>query len=96
MIEHTVTFSLKHRLKSDEERDFLAAAALLAGIPGVRDFAIRRQVSAKLPHAFGITMRFASRADYEAYNTHPLHLSFVDERWLKEIEDFQEADFESL
>ena len=93
MIEHTVTFSLKHLPGSDEERSFLAAAAGLIAIPGVKDFAIRRQVSEKHPHAFGITMRFDSQADYEAYNAHPQHSAFVAERWLKEVESFQEADF---
>ncbi len=51
MIEHTVTFSLKHSPDSDAERAFLAAANELSAIPGVQDFAIRRQVSAKHPHS---------------------------------------------
>lgn len=96
MIEHTVTFSLKHPPDSEEERDFLAAAARLAAIPGVCDFAIRRQVSGKHPHAFGITMRFASQGDYDAYSADPIHSAFVEARWLKEVESFQEADFMPL
>jgi heme-degrading monooxygenase HmoA len=96
MIEHTVTFSLKHSADSDAERTFLAAANELASIPGVQDFVIRRQVSAKHPHTFGITMRFASQADYDAYNAHPAHVAFVEEYWLKEVEAFQEADFVPL
>ncbi len=96
MIEHTVTFSLKHPPDSNEERAFLAAAGELAAIPGVGDFAIRRQISPKHPHAFGITMHFATRADYDSYNAHPLHSAFVNERWLKEVEAFQEADFTPL
>jgi heme-degrading monooxygenase HmoA len=93
MIEHTVTFSLKHSPDSDAERAFLAAANELSTIPGVQDFAIRRQVSAKHPHNFGITMRLASQADYDAYNAHPMHVAFVEKRWLSEVETFQEADF---
>ncbi len=96
MIEHTVTFSLKHSPDSDAERAFLAAANELSAIPGVQDFAIRRQVSAKHPHAFGITMRFATQGDYDAYNAHPMHVAFVEERWLSEVEAFQEADFVPL
>ncbi|MFT5465200.1 MAG: hypothetical protein ACI8UO_000287 [Verrucomicrobiales bacterium] len=96
MIEHTVTFSLKHPPDSNEERAFLAAAGELADISGVRDFAIRRQLSAKHPHAFGITMRFATQSDYDAYSAHPLHSAFVTERWLEEVEAFQEADFTPL
>ena len=96
MIEHTVTFSLKHQPNSDEERAFLAAAGKLAAIRGVNDFAIRRQVSGKHPHAFGITMRFTSQADLDGYNADPIHSAFVEERWLKEVEAFQEADFAPL
>jgi hypothetical protein len=93
MIEHTVTFRLKHLPGSPEEASFLAAAAELASLPGVRDFAIRRQVSPKFDHAFGITMRFATQADYDAYSVHPVHVAFVQGRWLPEVAAFQEADF---
>ena len=96
MIEHTVTFSLKHKIGSPEEQGFLRAAADLVSIPGVCDFAIRRQISPKLDHDYGITMRFASQADYDAYSTHPMHVAFVQERWLKEVLRFQESDFTPL
>ena len=93
MIEHTVTFRLKHAAGSLEEKDFLEAAAQLTAIPGVRDFAIRRQVSPKWNHNFGITMRFETQAEYDAYTTHPDHVAFVQDRWIPEVADFQEADF---
>ncbi len=96
MIEHTVTFRLIHPVDSPEEKAFLAEAGKLASIPGVHDFLIKRQTSSKLAHDFGITMRFASPVDYAAYNTHPLHESFVRDRWIPEVADFQEADFEEL
>lgn len=41
-------------------------------------------------------MWFASHADYAAYNAHPDHLAFLEERWFPEVASFQEADFESL
>mgnify|MGYP001627939136 FL=1 len=96
MIEHTVTFSLSHPAGSAKEADFLRAAAALSEIAGVRDFRIRRQVSDKHPHAFGITMNFATREDYDVYCRHPRHDEFVRERWLVEVSDFQEADFVDL
>ncbi len=96
MIEHTVTFRLKHGPGSPEERAFLDEAAELAAIPEVADFVIRHQTSPKLDHTFGISMWFASHADYEAYNAHPDHLSFLEKRWFTEVASFQEADFESL
>jgi hypothetical protein len=93
MIEHTVTFRLKHPHGSPEEAAFLAAAAALTAVPGVRDFAIRRQISPKLNHTYGITMRFASQTDYETYSAHPDHVTFVQTRWLPEVDSFQESDF---
>ena len=96
MIEHTVTFSLKHPPKSDAETAFLGAANKLAAIPGVRDYLIRQQLSAKNSHTFGISMRFESQAEFDAYLAHPMHMAFVEERWLQEVESFQEADFVAL
>ncbi len=96
MIEHTVTFRLKHASGSEEETGFLNAAAELATIPDVRDFQIRRQTSVKNSHTFGISMRFDTPAQYKAYNEHPLHVRFVQQRWLNEVVEFQEADFEPL
>lgn len=96
MIEHTVTFRLKYPPGSLEEAFFLAAAAELARLPSVRDFAIRRQVSPQLDHTHGITMKFATQADYDAYSAHPDHVAFVQTRWLREVEAFQESDFMPL
>ena len=96
MIEHTVTFRLKHGTGSPEERLFLAEASELVAIPEVVEFLIRRQTSPKLDHTFGISMWFANHADYEAYNAHPDHTAFLEKRWLTEVVSFQEADFESL
>lgn len=96
MIEHTVTFRLLHSAGSPEETAFLAAARELAAIPGVRDFVVKRQISPKLAHDFGIAMRFANADDYASYNTHPQHVRFLEEHWFKEVAEFQESDFEAL
>lgn len=93
-IEHTVVFRLVHEPGSAEEQGFLAdARAALTSIPGVGEFAIHRQVSAKsdLDHRF--SMRFADQAAYDAYNAHPTHMAFVSERWAGEVASFQEYDF---
>ncbi|MFT5131418.1 MAG: hypothetical protein ACI8W8_005054 [Rhodothermales bacterium] len=95
-MEHTVTFHLKHASGSSAEAEFLAAAAELAAIPGVEDFQIRRQVSPKNAHTFGMSMTFARDAYFQAYCSHPSHSEFVEKRWLAEVDDFQEADFERL
>jgi len=96
MIRHTVAFKLKHEPGSQAEKDFLAKGAELAAIPGVTEFEITRQVSVKNPYSFGVSMEFADQAAYDGYNTHPVHVAFVRDRWLPEVESFLEADFVTL
>ena len=96
MIEHTVTFRLRHAAGSPQERSFLAAARELATSPSVGQFSIRQQVSPKCDHAFGITIWFDSQEAYERYTAHPCHVAFVRDQWLPEVVAFQEADFVPL
>jgi len=95
-IRHTVSFTLAHPSGSAEEAAFLAAAAALAAIPGVEAFEVVREVSPKNAFLFGISMEFADEAAYAAYNEHPAHVAFVQERWLAEVADFLEVDYEAL
>ena len=39
-------------------------------------------------------MEFASTADYNTYNEHPIHVQFVETRWIPEVVDFMEIDYE--
>src|SRR6476619_2041859 len=95
-IRHTVSFVLAHPPGSAQEADFLAAAARLAEVvPGVEAFAVLREVSPKNGFVHGLSMEFADRAAYEAYNEHPEHVDFVRERWMAEVTDFQEIDYEA-
>ena len=96
MIRHTVVFKLKHAAGSDAERNFLQALQTLAAIPTVRNFECLRQVSRKNIYSFGASMEFASPQDYEVYNTHPDHVRFVQTRWIPEVSDFMEIDYEPL
>jgi hypothetical protein len=93
MIRHTVAFRLKHQAGSRAEEDFLAAADILAAIPGVERFEKLRQVSPKNGFAFGFSMEFSDQAAYDAYNAHPQHVRFVQERWIPEVADFLEIDY---
>jgi hypothetical protein len=93
-IRHTVAFTPKHAEGSPEEADFLAAAARLAEIPGVEAFEILRETSPKNGFRFGISMELAGPDAYAAYNDHPDHVRFVQDRWLVEVEDFLEIDYE--
>ena len=95
-IRHGVVYSLKHAPGSPEEADFLAANRALASIPGVEALELLREVSPKNDYRFALVMEFADRAAYEAYNTHPDHVSFVRDRWDNEVTDFLELDSEAL
>jgi hypothetical protein len=95
-IRHTVSFRLRHPAGSDAEHDFLAAAEELSHIPGVEGFDILEEVSPKNAFRFGISMEFADAGAYEAYNRHPDHVRFVDERWVNEVEEFLEIDYAAL
>ena len=94
-IRHTVVFTPRHEAGSPEEDDFLAAAAGLAAIPGVEAFEILRETSPKNGYRFGISMEFAGPGEYAAYNEHPDHVRFVESRWLPEVADFLEIDYEA-
>ena len=95
-VRHTVVFTLAHPEGSEEESAFLAEAGALAAIPGVEAFELMRETSPKNDYRFGISMEFADRAAYEGYNAHPDHVRFVQERWLVEVADFLEVDYEPL
>lgn len=96
VIRHTVAFRLVHPAGSAEEAAFLAAGAALADIPGVQRFERLREVSPKNDFAFGFSMEFADQAAYDGYNTHPVHVAFVSERWQTEVADFLEVDYTAL
>ena len=95
MIRHTVVFRLRHAPGSAAEAAFLQAARdELTPIPGVERFEVLRQTSESSTYAFSLSMEFADAATYEGYNGHPAHQGFVHERWIPEVEEFQELDFE--
>jgi Stress responsive A/B Barrel Domain len=94
-IRHTVVFTLAHAEGSAEEGNFLATAAQLAAIPGVEKFEILRETSPKNGYRFGISMEFSGPDAYTAYNEHPDHVRFVEERWLPEVREFLEIDYEA-
>jgi hypothetical protein len=96
MIRHAALFRLVHAEGSEEEASFLAALGTLRSIPEVRDFQIAREVSPKNPFAFAVSMTFTDTTAYAAYNQHPMHVAFVQERWVPEVADFMEHDTVSV
>jgi len=92
-IRHSVAFALQHTEGSAEEATFLDALRALAAIPGVEAFEVVAEVSPKNAYRHGVSMEFADRATYDAYNAHPDHVTFVTELWENEVADFLEIDF---
>lgn len=92
MIRHIVPFRLNHAAGSAEEQSFLAALRRLSDIPGVERFELLKQVSPKNDFTYAVSMEFANQAAYGAYNDHPQHVDFVQNRWIPEVADFVEID----
>ena len=96
MIRHSALFRLHHAAGSPDETAFLDALSGLRAIPGVRDFALWREVSPKNPYTFAVSMSFADAGAYAAYDAHPDHRAFVESRWLPEVAEFMEHDTVAL
>jgi hypothetical protein len=96
MIRHTVAFTLKHPSNSQQEKDFLEAALLLANISSVKNFERLKQISPKNNFTFGFSMEFENQEGYDFYNNHPDHVDFVQKRWIPEVSNFLEIDYERL
>ena len=95
MIRHTVVFRLRHAPGSPAEADFLRAARELRAHPRRR--ALRGAApdgEAERRTASRLSMEFADADAYAAYNEHPDHTGFVQDRWIPEVEEFLELDFE--
>jgi hypothetical protein len=95
MIRHTVVFRLRHPAGSVAETDFLRTAReQLTAIPGVERFEVLRQTGSQSDYRFSLSMEFADGDTYAGYNAHPAHQAFVQDRWIPEVEEFLELDFE--
>ena len=89
-IQHTVVFRMNDGADPDQ---FLARARTLAGIDGVNDFEVLRQVGRKNNFTHGLSMYFDDQSAYDTYNNHPAHLAFVNDVWLPNVADFLELDY---
>lgn len=92
MIRHTVFFRLKHAAGAAAEQGFFRASKVLATLPTVKNFEMLRQVSPKNGFSHGFSMEFDDQASYEAYNVHPLHVTYVQDVWLPQVAEFMEID----
>ncbi|ADU28928.1 Stress responsive alpha-beta barrel domain-containing protein [Evansella cellulosilytica DSM 2522] len=93
-IKHMAFFTLKHPLDAKETEVFLKDGRdILSNIDVVENFEVLRQISPKTNFDFGFSMEFKNQDDYDTYNNHPNHVAFVNDRWLVEVERFQEIDY---
>ncbi|SFL52953.1 Stress responsive A/B Barrel Domain [Paenibacillus sp. 1_12] len=96
-IQHMVIFNLKVEVGSEQADQFLTKSkAVLEIIPGVHHFQAFRQVSSKNDYDYGFSMEFENQAAYDAYNTHPAHVDYVENVWKNEVVRFQEIDFTAV
>ena len=96
MVRHTVIFTFKQNIDSNGQKDFFDAAQKLAAIPGVKKFELLKQTSKKNKFDFGISMEFDDTNQYDQYSNHKDHLLFIQQYWLKYVEDFLETDYSLL
>lgn len=95
-VRHMVIFCLTHSKGSAEAEKFLEdGRKILTSIPVVQEFEVLKQVSPKNDYDYGFSMIFEDEAAYEAYNSHPKHVAFVQERWTTEVTRFLEIDFKN-
>jgi hypothetical protein len=96
-ITHMVVFNLKSEEEGGAGPDafFAKAEELLWPIPHATNITRSRQTNAMCPYEYGFSFDFDSQSDYDAYNTYPDHLKFVEEWWKTQVSGFMEIDFSS-
>jgi hypothetical protein len=96
MIRHSVILKLKPELSSEDKKAFFAAVNKLATIPDVQKFEILKQISSKNKFEYGISMEFDNQEQYDVYSNHAEHVAFIQNFWMKSVEDFLEIDYTIL
>ena len=91
-IRHAGLFKFNPNVTEQEKHAFFKALKDLEQIEGVQKMEISKQISSKNPFEYAFSMEFANADIYQAYNIHPQHDAFVQNYWLKYVEDFMEID----
>ncbi len=93
MIRHSVILKLNPEISKEEKQAFFDAVDKLAEIPNVQMFEFLKQINSKNKFEYGISMEFDNQEQYDFYSNHPEHLAFIQNFWLKSVEDFLEIDY---
>ena len=96
MIRHSVILKLKSNINSADKQAFFDAVDKLAVIQDVQKFEVLRQISPKNKFEYGISMEFDNQEQYDSYSNHPEHVAFIQDFWMKNVEDFLEIDYTQL
>ena len=54
---------------------------------------LAHSLNLEVPREGGSVLVNHTSDDYELYNAHPLHVEFVQTRWIHEVTDFMEIDY---
>lgn len=93
MIRHSVILKLKADLNSAEKQAFFDAVDKLAAIPDVQKFEVLKQISPKNKFEYGISMEFDNQEQYDIYSNHADHQAFIQNFWIKSVDNFLEIDY---
>ncbi len=93
MIRHSVILKLKNTVSEAEKEAFFEAVDTLADIPDVRRFEVLNQISPKNRFEYGISMEFDNQTQYDIYSNHSVHVDFIQNFWIPNVEDFLEIDY---
>ena len=96
MIRHSVILKLKSDISSANKKAFFDAVDKLSTIPNVQKFEVLRQISPKNRFEYGISMEFDTQEQYDIYSNHPDHIAFIQNFWMKSVQDFLEIDYERI
>ena len=96
MIRHSVILKLKSDINSADKQAFFDAVDKLAVIQDVQKFEVLRQISPKNKFEYGISMEFDNQEQYDSYSNHPERVAFIQDFWMKNVEDFLEIDYTQL
>jgi hypothetical protein len=93
MIRHSVILKLKENISNESKKAFFDAVDKLKEIPDVETFEVLNQISPKNKFEYGISMEFDTNEKYENYSNHPVHVAFIQNFWIPNVEDFLEIDY---
>ncbi len=93
MIRHSVILKLKADISPADKQAFFDAVDKLAIIPDVQKFEVLKQISSKNKFEYGISMEFENQEQYDFYSNHAKHQAFIQNFWMKSVEDFLEIDY---